>query len=134
MTKENVELVRSIVTAWEGGDYGSAEWAHPKIEFVRADGPSPRTWKGSTGMAEGTRDWISAWQEARMEAEEYRELDDEQVLVFIRFSGRGKTSGLDLGKLEARGALLFQIQDGRVSRFVHYLSRDRALADLEITA
>jgi hypothetical protein len=32
-------------------------------------------------MAQGTRDFLSAWEEFRFEAEEYRELDDERVLV-----------------------------------------------------
>jgi hypothetical protein len=41
MSRENVELVRSVVSAWERGDYSSTEWAHPEIEFVIADRPSP---------------------------------------------------------------------------------------------
>jgi hypothetical protein len=76
---ENVDLVRSIYAAWERGDYKSAEWADPEIEWVFADGPEPGTWTGLDGMSEGWRDWLSAWEDFRVEADEYRALDAERV-------------------------------------------------------
>jgi ketosteroid isomerase-like protein len=128
----NLDLVRSIYAAWERGDYGSAEWAHPEIEFVIADGPSPGSWTGLAGMAEGFRDWVSAWEAYRVEADEYRELDDERVLVLSRFSGRGKASGLELAQLRTKAASLFHVRGGKVTRYVIYWDRARALADLDL--
>ena len=127
MSRENVELVRSIYAAWEGGDFSSAEWAHPEIEYVGADGPTPGVTSGKAGMAEGFRDWLSAWEEFRLAADEYRELDSERVLVLDRFSGRGKTSGLDLGRIHSEGAWLFHLHNGQVTRMVRYMDRDHAL-------
>jgi ketosteroid isomerase-like protein len=127
MPQENVELVRSIYAAWERGDYSSTDWAHPEIESVSADGPAPGSWKGLAGMAKATRDFLSSWEGYRPEVDEYREFDDGRVLVLSRFHARGKKSGLEL---QTKGASLFHIQDGKVTRVVRYWDRERALADL----
>jgi ketosteroid isomerase-like protein len=58
----NLDLVRSIFAAWERGDVSSAEWAHPEIEFVTADGPSPGSSTGLAGMAAAMREFLGAWQ------------------------------------------------------------------------
>jgi ketosteroid isomerase-like protein len=126
----NVELVRSLLAVWERGDYSSAEWAHPEIEYVIADGPAAGSWTGRAGMAEGARANLDAWEEFRFETDEYRELDGERVLVLVNWSGRGKTSGLELGQMRTKGAHLFHVHGGKVTRLVHYWDRERALADL----
>ena len=56
------------------------------------------------------------------------------MLVFFRPTGRGKTSGLDLAQMHSAGAGLFHVRDGKVTKFVVYLDRDRALADLGLEA
>jgi ketosteroid isomerase-like protein len=127
MSQENVELVRSICAAWERGDYGSVGWAHPEIEFVNADGFFPGARTGIRGMAEGWREWLGAWDDFHQQAIEYREVDDERVLVLFRCSGRGKTSGLDLAQMHPLIAGLFHVREGRVTRFVGYLDHQRAL-------
>jgi ketosteroid isomerase-like protein len=132
MTSPNVELVRSLFAAWERGEFSSGEWVHPEIEYVMADGPSPGTWTGLAEAAEGFRDFLGAWEDYRIEADDYRELDDERVLVLIRRSGRGKISGLELGQVQTEGAVLFHVRGGKVTRQVVYFDRDRALADLGI--
>ncbi|MCW3019448.1 MAG: hypothetical protein JWN10_1756 [Solirubrobacterales bacterium] len=65
-----------------------------------------------------------------LEAEEYRELDDKRVLVLLRAHGRGKTSGVELGKVQSQGAALFVLRDGAVTRLAAYTSHARAFADL----
>ncbi len=130
MSQENVELVRSIFAAWERGDYSSAEWAHPEIEFVAADGPTPGSWTGVAAMAEAWREALSAFEDLRAEASDYRALDDDRVLVLMHFSGRGKASGLEVADIQMKGANLFPVRDGKVTRLVTYWDRQRAFANL----
>jgi ketosteroid isomerase-like protein len=127
---ENLDLVRSIFADWERGDYRSAEWADPEIEFVIADGPEPGTWTGLAGMAEANRVWLSAWEGFRVQVDEYRALDDARILVLVRVYGRGKTSGVELGQLSTTGANLLHFANGKVARWVRYFEGDRALSDL----
>jgi ketosteroid isomerase-like protein len=127
---ENLDLVRSIYADWERGNFGSAEWADPEIEFVRADSPVPGSWTGVAGMTEGWRVWASAWEDYRIVAEEFRELDAERVLVLSRFGARGKTSGMELGQMRTKSAGVFHVRNGKVTKLVSYLDRERALADL----
>jgi ketosteroid isomerase-like protein len=84
-------------------------------------------------MAGAFRDWLSAWEDWNAVAEEYRELDDERVLVIATSGGRGKSSGLGVRQV-AHVANLFQIRGGKVTRLVTYWNRDRALADLGLEA
>jgi len=130
MASANVEFVRSIYTAWERGDWSSAAWADPQIEFVIADGPVPFRTTGVRGMREGWRSWLSAWEGFGMRAEEFRELDDERVLVLHRYSGRGKSSGVELDEMRARAAIVVHVRDAKVTRLVGYNDREHALADL----
>jgi ketosteroid isomerase-like protein len=130
----NVDLVRSIYADWERGDYSSTDWAHPEIETVMADGPSPGRWSGLAGVTEALRAILNAWDDFRADADEFRELDDERVLVLTRRSGRGKTSGVELDKLQTRGATVFHVRDGRVTKMVVYWERDTGVDDLGLAA
>jgi len=134
MASANLDLVHSIVAAWERGDFGSADWAHPEIEYVIDGGPEPGSWTGLAGMAAGARGILDAWEELRVEADEYRELDAARVLVFARLTGRGRTSGMGVGLLRITGTFLFHVHDGQVTRHVVYWDRERALADLGLSS
>jgi ketosteroid isomerase-like protein len=126
----NLDLVRSILADWERGDYGSAEWAHPEIELVVADGPEPGSWTGRMEIARAWRDYLSLWEDYRGAVDGYREIDDDRVLALGHRTGRAKASGVDLAQIHNRTATLFEIQDGTVTRLVIYFDRENALADL----
>jgi ketosteroid isomerase-like protein len=106
------------------------EWADSEIEFEFADGPTPGRGIGIADMAERWRDQLQSFEDFRGRAEEYRELDDERVLVRMSNSGRGKRSGVNVQQIAAKAANVFQVRDGKVRRLVLYWDRERALADL----
>jgi ketosteroid isomerase-like protein len=131
MASANVELVRSFGAAWERGDFpGMAERVHPTIEFVTADGPDAGVVIGLESVERGWREYLSMWKDYRWAVEEVRELAGERVLVLGHLSGRGKTSGLDLGELPPGVAAVFHVHDGKITKIVRYWDRDRADADL----
>ena len=127
---DNLDLVRSIYADWERGEFRRVEWARQDIEWADVDGLSPGRVTGLQAMAARWRDFVSDWGDFRAEAEEYRELDDERVLVLHRFSGRGKTSSVEVGPTGAKGACLFHVANGKVTKLLLYSNRDHALADL----
>jgi ketosteroid isomerase-like protein len=127
---QKLDLVRSIYADWERGDFTSPEWAHPEIEFVVKGGLATGAWTGVAALGEQSRALQDVWSEFRMHADEYRELDEERVLVFFTGSGHGKSSGIDVDRLQTQGANLFHVRDGIVARLVLYYDRTSALTDL----
>ena len=63
-----------------------------------------------------------------------RSLDHERVLVLHRYSGIAKASGLEIGQMAAKGADLFHLSAGKVTRLILYWELDRALTDLGLSA
>jgi ketosteroid isomerase-like protein len=129
---ENLDLVRSILAAYGRGDpLASLDRVDPDMEFVIVGGPEPGTWSGLAEIEAGWRDYMSAWAVFSVEAEEYREIDHERVLVPARFRGRGKASGTEVTR--AMGCHLFHIRCRRVARQAFYWDREQAFADLGLT-
>jgi ketosteroid isomerase-like protein len=134
---EKLDLVRSIYADWERGDWSRPlTWADPEIELVAADGPDASSVTGVAAMAMTWTEFLSTWDDFRAEAHEYREIDDEHILVYVHNTGRGKGSGMEVGQVMGTedGANLFVIRDGKVVKLVLYWDRNRALADLGLEA
>ena len=127
---EVLDFVKSIYTEWERGDWSSAEWADPEIVFEMIGGLMEGRWKGRTEMGEAWGTMVSAWEDLKAIPEEFRELEDGRVLVFLQNEGRGRGSGIEIGGISTKAANLFTVRDGKVKRLTLYWDRDRAIADL----
>jgi ketosteroid isomerase-like protein len=134
MPSANLDLVRSIYSHWEQGDWSSAGWAHPEIELVVAGGPAPGSSTGVAAMAKTWGETLSAFKDFRARAEEYHELDGGRVLVLHEWSGHGRTSSLSVDRIKAKSATLFHIREGKVTKLVAAWDRDRALAELGLSS
>ena len=127
MASTNLDLVRSIYADWERGDFRSTEWADHQIEFGFGDGLEASSSTGLAAMAARWREFLGNWDEFRTWTDGYRELDDGRVLVLMRLSGRGRTSGLEV---EQTGMTIFQFAHGKVTGLLFYNDRDHGFADL----
>jgi ketosteroid isomerase-like protein len=78
-------------------------------------------------MAEGMRYRLSASEDWRIAAAEFRDLDEERVLVLGHATARGKLSGLEVRQMNAA---VFHIRADKVTRLITYTDHVGALADL----
>jgi ketosteroid isomerase-like protein len=94
-------------------------------EFVLT-GPEPRTYVGPEGVREGWSDFLSAWSDFRTEDAEIVEGSEEGTYVFfVRLTARGKESSVPI---DAKGANVVVMRDGKIARFEIFWDRDEALA------
>jgi SnoaL-like domain len=113
MSQENVELMRRALEAFNSGDPDAmAAFAHPEGQMEENNSVFPGLDRVYVGP-EGFRQWyrtvvIEAWEDFRVDVEELRALDHEQVLVHARLRARGRQSGVevrhaDLSDLQRQG-------------------------------
>jgi ketosteroid isomerase-like protein len=123
----NVERTRQGFEAFNRGDMEAVvKFLHPEVEIhASADVGEPGTYHGRDGFLVWNQVWMEAWQDFQVELEEIEELDEENILVHVVQSGRGRGSGLDVSQ---RVTYLFTVRDGHAARLHIYGDRDSAVA------
>ena len=119
MSEENVEVAKSLLAAFADRDQGAAaEVVHPEVEIRPAivGGPEGIVYRGLDGTIQFWADIDAAWSEFRIEAEEFRDLGD-QVLVLGRTFARAETSGIVFDEPAGWLAVIHDGQDRSVSEF-----------------
>lgn len=129
MSRENVELVRRGYELFEEGRLDEVA-ALFSLDSDIADagglgiaGTAAGRRFGPAGFLEATRDTAEAFDEYRVEAEDFIEAG-ESVIVPTRISGRGRESGVDM---EMHVVHLWTLRDGKVVRGDVYRTVDEAL-------
>ena len=123
--ERDLELLRCVYSDWARGDFSRIDMWDINVEFVTA-GIEPRTYTGPNGVREGWFDFLSAWDDFRVEGIDFIEgARDETWVVLCHLSGRGKESNVPI---EASTANVIVMRDGKIVRFELFWDRDEAVA------
>ena len=123
MSRENVELVRTILEGWARGDFrvGSELFAAGFEWRQRPDAVEPGSHRGDS-IGTALRQLFKVWENYRIEAEEYIDAGDG-IVVVGRVHGTARGSGLELDEDVFQ---LWRARDGKLISFEDF--RDRAAA------
>lgn len=129
MEREKLGLMGRMIAAWNANDYATMESLLAE-DFV---GIGPEEWPERVTAT----DWPTArrqmevlkdsWDEEWIEAREVR-VKGDRVAGSARWRGRGSASGVEL---DMPLAVLFEVQEGKISHVQFFLDFDRAVAGLE---
>jgi ketosteroid isomerase-like protein len=126
MSQENMEIMRELLDAANRRDTEAAlPYIDPDGELQSAiiGGAEGNTYRGH----EGFRDWMAesdaAFEELRLEPEEFRDLGDD-VLLIGRLYARGRESGVEI---DPPIAWLATLREGRAVRMRGYLNIQEVL-------
>ena len=128
MQPGNVELVREIIHALNRGDV-EAMLARMDPDFEwrpLEDSPIAGNYRGHEDVRRYVEDWLSTFDDLRVELEEPSAVGDH-VVVVVRGHGRGRASGIGLYN---RFCQVWTLRRGRAVRMEEYATRDQGLAAL----
>jgi ketosteroid isomerase-like protein len=136
MSSENVDLIKGILSAFDGADSEAlremlpvliAEICDPEIEFVETpERVDAQTYHGHEGVLEAWNRWLDQWDDWNGEAESFEDHGDD-VFVVAREQGRGRSGA----SVEARLYLVFTFRDGMITRYREFYDEKAARAALE---
>jgi ketosteroid isomerase-like protein len=127
MPQENVDLVRRFEECWSRRDLDAAfQCVDAELEFDWSDsiGPSKGIYKGHDGLARFWRDMLEPWERFSPEMAEVIECGPDRLITAGVVRARGKGSGIEM---EARGAMLWTLRDGKIARAKMFQTKEDAL-------
>jgi ketosteroid isomerase-like protein len=136
MSLENVEFVRATwpnqtdVVELVGGSEAPAQLSAAlasdvEVAFIaNAPGVPDARYRGMQGLAEGWRDWLEPYESYWLEAEDFIDAGDDDVLIPTRVRARTQR---DHVLVEHSPAVICTVKDRKIVRVSFYLDRDQAL-------
>jgi ketosteroid isomerase-like protein len=125
-SRSNVELVYAALAAYQRGDQDELRGLmDPDIEVHGESGLiNAGTYHGFEGFLEWIAEWEEAWDPVNYELLEPIEIGESLLVVPVHTVGRGAVSGVEIDSVFG---WLYEIRDGRSTRFHVYVTVDRAL-------
>jgi uncharacterized protein len=126
MSEGNVELVRTLLSAFDRADYeATLEALDPEVEWQVPPGIAigQEVYRGRDEVQRRFAQWLGAWDSYRFESEEVLAHGDEVVVGGMQI-GRGRGSGVEV-RLPTFS--VFTLRDGKVTRHRSYRDRTEAL-------
>jgi ketosteroid isomerase-like protein len=121
MSRENVELVRRLFEAYaEDGVEPATAFFAPDIVWNPADEVPQH---GPDGVIAYMERWEGEWEELQTIPEEFVDAGD-RVLITVHFSGRGRTSAIEV---DARLYEVYTLHEGKITRMDEFTDRAAAL-------
>jgi ketosteroid isomerase-like protein len=122
MTQENVTLVRRLLECFIAGEvlWDALDEA---IEIHDHDILDAGDYRGHAGVMRWVEDWGAGLPVVSFDLQELIDAGDVVVAVIL-LKARGRDSSVDV---ERQDAIVYQLRNGRVTRFDYYNSRQQAL-------
>ena len=131
MSKENVEIAKRAVDAFNRGDMDEVfALLDPKVRWTTADDePDPQTYVGHEGVRQLIASLLDIWEQGfTVKAHEFIDLGDIVVMPFTApVQARG--SGVALNAEETH---VFTMHRGKIVRVREYRTKDAALQALGV--
>jgi uncharacterized protein len=128
MSQENVEIITRGLEALNSGDLDTMlALQDPEWEgFIPAEYPMAGTWRGHDGALAFAEEWLEAWEEFRVEPEDFV-VSEDAVLAKVHYWGRGRGSGIEVTE---SWYYAYRLRAGKITSWRPYADRAEALADL----
>ena len=126
MSQANVGLVRRLNDVFNEHSFvENADLLDPDMvwDMSHVGLPDAASFTGHLGVLGFLNTLTESFASEHIDAEDIVDSGD-QVLVMVRLSGRGRTSGIDV---DQRFAMVWTLRDGRAIRMDMYLTRDEGL-------
>jgi ketosteroid isomerase-like protein len=125
VSEENVEIVRRLIKDWSRGEYSAAlDSIDPEIEVnVAFQANLDGTYRGHAGLAELMGTFWAEFEDQRIEIEQTMPAGSD-VVVGVRFYGRGKRSGLEI---DAPAWHVWSLREGKAVRWRLLRTKQEAL-------